>query len=307
MARPARKIEVAPVIDPAIDQEKIEGAMLAMREQEQENHAELFDLAMGVGAVQAMELVKTFASAAQIKLFKRIREYKQIKHLPARLPDGSVKTFDSMKEACPAFFGRTYQSMLDAEERYSTFGEEAYEAAARLRLNDSALRAARALPPEKLEVVRLAISNGSTKADVLSVIEDLAEKTEEATKAVEEAKAEIEAKEQLLADKNKTIDKLKAAQKRIQAATPDQELADIKKEATALAADAEGAIVGGLRQALAAINNHGEYGSQQMFMAGLIGQVQAQLNALREEFDLPDTSTAADQQLAAEHAQWSKD
>ena len=41
-------------------------------------------------------------------------------------------------------------------------------------------------------------------------------------------------------------------------------------------------------------------------MAGLVGQVQAQLNALREEFDLPDTSNAAEQQLAADHAAWNK-
>ncbi len=117
-------------------------------------------------------LVKSFASAAQVQIFKRVRESRQIKHLPIRLADGEVKYFHSIKEACPAIFGRTYESLLDAEGRYNLLGEEAYEAATRLHLNDGALRAARALPPEKLEVVRTAITSGSTKAETLSVIED---------------------------------------------------------------------------------------------------------------------------------------
>ena len=42
-------------------------------------------------------------------------------------------------------------------------------------------------------------------------------------------------------------------------------------------------------------------------MSGLVGQVQAQLNALRQEFNLPDVSNAADQKLAAEMAEWDKE
>ena len=39
----------------------------------------------------------------------------------------------------------------------------------------------------------------------------------------------------------------------------------------------------------------------------LVGQVQAQLNALRQEFNLPDVSNAADQKLAADMAEWDKE
>lgn len=52
-------------------------------------------------------------------------------------------------------------------------------------------------------------------------------------------------------------------------------------------------MLGGLRQALIALNNSGEErGQHGVFMAGLLGQVQAQINALREEFNLPDVSGA---------------
>ena len=126
--------------------------------------------------------------------------------------------------------------------------------------------------------------------------------------ALREIKEEAKAKDQLQEDKNKRIDKLHAAQQRIQSAPPDEVLADLKREATAMASEAEGMVLGRLRHALIALNNHGdERGQQAVFMAGLLGQVQRQLNALREEFGLPDAGANttpewqqwADQQGAA--------
>ena len=252
----------------------------------QEDQAELVELAIGIGALQAFDLVKTFTSAAQVKLFKRIRESKQINKLCIRGQDGGVKTFHSMREACPVLFGRTYESMRDAEDCFGLLGEDVYEAAARLRLNDSALRAARALPPEKLEVVRLAIANGSTKAEVLSVIEDLAEKAQLAEAAATEAKAELKASEEVLATKNKTIDRLQRDLKRIEKLPPDEQLAGIKKEAIDLQSETIGLVRGGLRQALIKLNDAPDDASKVAFMAGLVGAVYVELDALREEFGL---------------------
>jgi hypothetical protein len=67
--------------------------------------------------------------------------------------------------------------------------------------------------------------------------------------------------------------------------------------------DAIGCIRGQIRASLIALTNHTE-DDHSIFMAGLLGQMQADLNALREEFNLPDVSSAADQALAAEVAQW---
>lgn len=121
--------------------------------------------------------------------------------------------------------------------------------------------------------------------------------------AVREAKLEKEASEKLLADKNAKIDKLS---RHIKKATPDQVLLEMQKEATAIMNDALGAIRGGLRQALIALGNQcEERGQNDVFLAGLVGQLQAELTALRDEFNLPDVSTAADQELASEVAQWS--
>ena len=121
-----------------------------------------------------------------------------------------------------------------------------------------------------------------------------------------EMAAEKDAVEEVLTAKNASMDKLRAQLKRIDKLPPDEALANLQREATAMMNDALGAVRGGMRQALIALKNHGD-DDHSLFMAGLVGQVQADLAALREEFNLPDVSNAADAQLAAEVAEWSKD
>ena len=123
--------------------------------------------------------------------------------------------------------------------------------------------------------------------------------------ALREARAEVQANLTLLDKRNSTIDKLERDCERIKKLPADKDLADLQKKATGVMNDALGAVRGGLRQALMALNDH-PTGGQTLFMAGLLGQVQADLSALREEFNLPDVSNAAQAQLAAEVAEWSK-
>ncbi len=146
------------------------------------------------------------------------------------------------------------------------------------------------------------------------VLENLAEMDDvekmsasELRTALREAREEKGAVEKVLSDKNTAMDKLRAQVKRIATIPPDEALADLQREATANMNDALGAVRGGLRAALIALNNHGdERGQQAVFMAGLVGQVAAELATLREEFNLPDVSNAADVALAGEVAQWAK-
>jgi hypothetical protein len=117
-----------------------------------------------------------------------------------------------------------------------------------------------------------------------------------------EARADKEASDKLMTEKNAKIDKLS---RHIKKATPDQVLLEIQKEATAHMNDALGCVRGQIRASFQAILNQSE-DDHSVFMAGLLGQLQADVNALREEFNLPDVSNAADQALAAEVAQWAQ-
>lgn len=115
-----------------------------------------------------------------------------------------------------------------------------------------------------------------------------------------EARAEKQAVEKVLERKNKENDKLQL----VQVAPPDEQFQAIVKKASSITTDALGAVRGGVRAALVAINDAPDAPHKAVLMAGLVGQLQAELNALREEFNLPDVSSAADQALAAEVAQW---
>jgi len=124
--------------------------------------------------------------------------------------------------------------------------------------------------------------------------------------SVKELRAAVR-KERAVKERLKTVnDELNtelATKKHIKKATPDQVLVELQKEATGIAHDAMGCVRGQLRQALIALKNHGDE-DLSVFMAGLVGQVQADLTALRNEFALPDVSSAKDKELAAQVVQW---
>lgn len=151
------------------------------------------------------------------------------------------------------------------------------------------------LDDEQIEELELTGQTGELALDDVATMS-----VKELRHALREERKEHQATKEVSADKTAKIDKIS---RHIKKATPDQVLLEIQKEATALMNDALGCVRGQIRQAFIAIKNHTE-DDHTVFMAGLVGQLQADLVALREEFNLPDVSTAADQELAAEVAQW---
>lgn len=163
----------------------------------------------------------------------------------------------------------------------------------------------------KLAHLATQTKNGSVFLELIThdddVIENLAEldnfdrmSASQLRAAAREFAAEKEATEKLLENKNKQIDKLS---RHIAKATPDDVLLELQKESTGFTNAALTCVQGQLRQAFIAIKAHSS-ADHGLFMAGLVGQVQAELAALRYEFNLPDISNARDQELAAEVAQW---
>lgn len=143
------------------------------------------------------------------------------------------------------------------------------------------------------------------------VLENLAEMDDidrlsasELRKRLRDVEADREADKKLLENRNKQIEKLEREQERIAKMAPDEALADLQAAATRIAADALGAIQGGVRQALNKLHELPEGVLQPAFAAGLVGQLQAELNQLRSDFGLPDVAGAEATQLAAEVSEW---
>lgn len=309
-----------------LDQEKIISATVLFQqqavEQRQQEDVQLAQAAQAVGGALMARLHKTFSHAAEVSMFLQVRELPLavLRRIPipeiaataanfgASPQEGQEKTAATaanLDDFCRRVFGRSATVLREEAQNFQTLGEQAYEVAARLHLNRSALRVARTLPPEKLEVVRSAIESGSTKADVLSVIEDLAEKVQQAEAATAEAKAELDASNRRVEVQAKRIHEFADERDRFDALSDDDKLVELQRAVTVQMRTASAVIIGRLRQALLALHAQDGKG-QELFMAGVLGQLKVDIAVLREELQLPDLSKASDLILAAEMGEWCK-
>lgn len=158
------------------------------------------------------------------------------------------------------------------------------------------------LDDEQIEELELTGQTGELDLDDVARMS-----VKELRAALREAKAERQADATLLDKRNARIDKLERDLGRIDRLKPDDKLAHCQKLATEAQRHASAILLGELRQRFIAVDHAAdERGTQTLFLAGLVGQLQSELAALREEFSLPDVSRAADAELAAEVAQWAK-
>lgn len=168
--------------------------------------------------------------------------------------------------------------------------------------NQSKLFELLCLDDEQIEEFELTGESGELALD------DIARMSQkELRAALREAKAENTASEELLGKRDNTIKRLEREVKRFEKLEPDEKLQMLQKDISDAMNDARGCVLGRLRQAVIALVNAGDdRHAHDVFLAGVLGQLQAELSTLREEFNLPDVSNAADAKLAAEVAQWAQ-
>lgn len=140
------------------------------------------------------------------------------------------------------------------------------------------------LDDEELEELELTGQTGELSLDDVATMS-----VKELRAKLRETRSELKATEEISAEKTQQIESLKREKKRISDAPADQVLAQLQQEADAIQRTVRGGIIGQLRQALIALNNHGEDRGDRptVYMAGLIGQLMTDLAVLRDEFDLP--------------------
>lgn len=103
------------------------------------------------------------------------------------------------------------------------------------------------------------------------------------------------------------IDKYALEVRAIKRLQPDELLAKMHTELSAIATTGYAWAMANLRPAFAQLSaHHSEHGGSdsKIQMAAALAEVQRELTALRDEFSLPDVSNAADAALATEAAQW---
>jgi hypothetical protein len=266
---------------------------------------EVFASGVDIGRLEAMNFLITVSESAILGVYENVKKSKAYLHM--RNPQSvHGEHFQDLEEFCKIKLGKSYARLRAIAGNRDAVGADAFEQASRIGLQQRDFNAIKALPAPDRELVRRAVEDASSREEVIDLLQELASNSAAAqsdlTNKVEEAQEEVLAKEQVIADKDKKINKLEAKLKVIQAHKPDERWLVLQQEATALMNDALGCLRGQMRMAFKAIrehaNKHDETGCD-LFMAGLLGQVQADVHALRDEFMLPDVSGAMDQEALA--------
>lgn len=307
-ATPAPKDKTTPINEVVLSQDLAAANTLAVIELSKKDYSEDRDLLNQLlGQAQMADAFAKFSVTVTTSKLAFVKESKLYQQLKGKRTGDGHQFSGTWEEFC-GLLGRSREQIDEDIRNLNAMGAEALESMSKMGIGYRELRQYRRLPEDQKQAL-IEVAKAGDKEGFVELAEEIiarhAKDKEALTAQVQEAKANLEATDQLLADKNKRIDQLKAAQKRINAAPLDVQLLELQKEATATMNDALGAVRGGVRQALIALNDlPADAPSQAVFMAGLVGQITAELAALREEFQLPDVSNAADAQLAAEVAQW---
>ncbi|MDG9699267.1 hypothetical protein [Ottowia cancrivicina] len=292
-AAPAPAPEVLPAVASRI--EAAQDAALTAAETD-----DVFAAGIDVGRLEALDFVATVATSALLSIFENVKKSKAWKHL--RHPQsGDGRHFSSLEEFCEIKLGKSYRRFRELAANRNLIGQQAFEQAERIGLRQVDYKAIRALPAPEQELVRRAVEESASRDEVLGLLQELAarsaQKEQELRAQVRQEQQERAATEQRLSVVRQQKEQAEEKAALIATLPPDEKLQQLRQEAAALAAQAEGLVLGSLRQALLALEDHavsdgeGTAGSA-AFMAGLLAQVQAQLDALRAEFGLPDAADA---------------
>lgn len=304
--RQAKKADIVDVIDPKLDQPKINGAMALMRSDATEVVLVQAQHDSHVRAVALQLGYQLPADCTDPDLIQRDISANMRRSVEACLEVG--RGLGVLKVACQHGNFMARLDVLSIEPRVaqrfiasaSRFSNAATSPLLKAIGNQSKLFEMLVLDDDQIEELQLTGQTGELQLDDIASMS-----VKELRAGLREARKEKLSDDHLAANLNKRNQKLETSLFRIQKETPDERLLGLRKEATAIMNDALGAVRGGMRQALVALRDHPGEEPSSLFMAGLVGQLQYDLSALREEFGLPDVSTAADAQLIAEMAQWS--
>lgn len=123
----------------------------------------------------------------------------------------------------------------------------------------------------------------------------------ELRKKIKELQAEKEATEKVLKGKNEMIDKLQI----IQAMSVNEKAAEVRKKAAQINNEALGMIRGSVRNAVVTIQQvEGESHSSTILIAAMLAELQQELNAIREDYSIPDISGSELLDAKNDVAQW---
>lgn len=290
-----KSTQPAVVVEPDLDQDRIDNAMAVMQQTEADRLLVLSQHQSAVRAVAAQVGYQLPADCTDPDLIQRDIAANMRRSVEACLEVG--RGLAVLKQACEhgQFIARLdvlgiddrvarrfMQSAIKFSNRASTPVLEAIG-------TQTKLFELLVLDDDQVEELTLTGQTGELKLDDIASMS-----VKELRAALREARAEGKAKDELLAEKNRTIDRERANSKRVRDMPADEALADLRREVSAIANDARGVIVGKLREGFSTLYTHHDKagGDSVLWAAGVVGQLVKDIAELRDQFGIPDVSGA---------------
>ncbi|NMX64736.1 hypothetical protein [Pseudomonas sp. WS 5079] len=266
----------------------------------QSSHSEERDLVnQMLGQIQMSRAISKFTDVVSLQKLKSIKETKMYRALAGQKGfdrEGNeiadVGTFDGFCRA----LGTSASKVDEDLKNLDVFGEEALQQLAQIGAGYRDLRKYRRLPEDE-QAALIEVAKAGDKDAFLDLAEEIisrhAKEKTELTQRLDDVNADYEAQGEVMAKRSGELDQtkmeLEKARKRIQSATPDDVIKDLRSEVTALSFEIESKVMGSLREGFTLMAEHANETGQdhREFQADLIRQLETTLATVRSEFHLP--------------------
>ncbi|NMX60222.1 hypothetical protein [Pseudomonas sp. WS 5079] len=261
--------------------------MLASHSDERDLLNQLMGQAQMSDAFAKFSVTVTASKLAYVKENKLYRALKGKKN-----PHGDGILSGSWEEFCNQL-GRSVEHTDRDIANLRAFGEEALESMSRMGIGYREMRQYRRLP-EDAQAALIEVAKTGDKEAFVDLAEEILARNAKLSQQLDDVNADYEAQGEVLAEKRKELNtveqELNKTRKRIQFATPDEVIKDLRVEVHSLATDFELTVLGKLREGFNQMAEHGaEHGQDHRFyQADLIRQLELALATLRSDFHLPE-------------------
>lgn len=245
-----------------------------------------------LGQAQMADAFAKFSKTVFISKLAFVKENKLYQSIAKNKTEDGLQLKGTWEEFCN-LLGWAPQHANEAIANLSSFGEEALESMSRMGIGYRELRQFRRLPEDQKSAL-IEVAKDGDKTALLELAEEMIAKH---AKEKEDLKIDLDISRQTVAEKKEEIDNLKNERddfrarltRRAATETPDTEGVSIETEVAGFKNGVMAALVE-LKSGFNALADHTERtGIYHIgLMAGIIDDLQLQLNALRNQFDLPE-------------------
>lgn len=246
-----------------------------------------------LGQAQMAGAFEDFSRTVRTSKLAFVKENKLYRNLKdAKNPHGAEKLSGTWEEFC-GLLGRSVDQVDRDIANLTAFGEEALESMSRMGIGYRELRQFRRLPEDQKSAL-IEVAKEGDKAALLDLAEEMIIKH---AREKEELTTDLEISRQMLAEKKEELGTMRNEKEELKSRlvrrsateTPDEEGVALETEVTGFKSGVISAFFD-LKSGFNALTEHTERTgiNHTGMMAGLLDDLQAQFEELRQEFSLPE-------------------